>query len=163
MKMTGRRLLFVLFSLGWALSSPAASSDFPGQGDAAFDKLSLDFIARIYPNGSGDVNQFHAAGGMAFTVATLLDGGLLHRDVMTVGGESLNDYARQPQLDREFDGLIVAKLEVQERHVRDAAPISAESPAFTERQVVESRGRPTVPPGGPSSAPPAASSTPPSR
>jgi phosphogluconate dehydratase len=68
-----------------------------------FDRLSacVPLIARIYPNGSGDVNQFHAAGGMAFTIATLLDAGLLHRDVMTVGGETLEDYARTPKLDGE--------------------------------------------------------------
>jgi phosphogluconate dehydratase len=66
-----------------------------------FDRLSscVPLIARIYPNGSGDVNQFHAAGGMAFTIATLLEAGLLHRDIMTVGGESLEDYARTPALD----------------------------------------------------------------
>jgi phosphogluconate dehydratase len=66
-----------------------------------FDRLSsvVPLIARIYPNGSGDVNQFHAAGGMAFTIATLLDARLLHRDVMTVAGESLEEYAREPRLE----------------------------------------------------------------
>ncbi|HSA67779.1 MAG TPA: phosphogluconate dehydratase [Methyloceanibacter sp.] len=65
-----------------------------------FDRLSavVPLIARIYPNGSGDVNQFEAAGGMAFTIATLLDAGLLHRDVVTVGGDDLSDYAREPKL-----------------------------------------------------------------
>ena len=55
------------------------------------DRLSavVPLIARIYPNGSGDVNQFQAAGGMAFTIATLLDAGLLHRDIVTVGGDDL--------------------------------------------------------------------------
>ena len=55
------------------------------------DRLSavVPLIARIYPNGSGDVNHFQAAGGMAFTIATLLDAGLLHRDILTVGGEDL--------------------------------------------------------------------------
>jgi phosphogluconate dehydratase len=69
------------------------------------DRLSsvVPLIARIYPNGSGDVNQFEAAGGMAFTIATLLDAGLLHRDIMTVGGEDLTDYAREPKL--RGDGL----------------------------------------------------------
>jgi phosphogluconate dehydratase len=61
----------------------------------------VPLIARIYPNGSGDVNQFHAAGGMAFTIATLLEAGLLHRDIVTVGGDSLEDYARTPKLDGE--------------------------------------------------------------
>src|SRR5213593_520137 len=68
-----------------------------------FDRLSavVPLIARIYPNGSGDVNQFEAAGGMAFTIATLLDAGLLHRDIMTVGGDDLGDYAREPTLQGE--------------------------------------------------------------
>ena len=68
-----------------------------------FDRLSaaVPLIARVYPSGSGDVNQFHAAGGMAFTIATLLEAGLLHRDIMTVGGDSLNDYAREPVLNGE--------------------------------------------------------------
>jgi phosphogluconate dehydratase len=68
-----------------------------------FDRLSaaVPLIARIYPNGSGDVNQFQAAGGMAFTIATLLEAGLLHRDILTVAGESLEDYAREPKLEGE--------------------------------------------------------------
>ena len=65
------------------------------------DRLSaaVPLIARIYPNGSGDVNAFQAAGGMAFTIRTLLDAGLLHGDIRTVAGESLDDYAREPALD----------------------------------------------------------------
>jgi phosphogluconate dehydratase len=68
-----------------------------------FDRLSavVPLIARIYPNGSGDVNQFEAAGGMAFTIATLLDAGLLHRDILTVAGDDLGDYAREPKLQGE--------------------------------------------------------------
>ena len=64
------------------------------------DRLSaaVPLIARIYPNGSGDVNDFQAAGGMAFTIATLLDAGLLHRDILTVGGESFEEYAQEPKL-----------------------------------------------------------------
>jgi phosphogluconate dehydratase len=70
------------------------------------DQLSsvVPLIARIYPNGAGDVNQFEAAGGMAFTIATLLEAGLLHRDVMTIAGENLGDYAREPRL--ESDRLV---------------------------------------------------------
>ncbi len=56
-------------------------------------------IARVYPNGSGDVNAFHAAGGMAFVIATLLEAGLLHRDVMTVWDGDLGAYARTPRLE----------------------------------------------------------------
>ena len=63
-----------------------------------FDELSaaVPLIARVYPGGAADVNQFHAAGGMAFTIRTLLDAGLLHGDIPTVGGASLADYARDP-------------------------------------------------------------------
>ncbi|QEH77152.1 phosphogluconate dehydratase [Sphingomonas sp. C8-2] len=67
------------------------------------DRLSaaVPLIARVYPNGSGDVNHFQAAGGMAYVVATLLDGGYLHRDIMTVAGDDLGAYAREPALDGE--------------------------------------------------------------
>ncbi|TAK06677.1 MAG: phosphogluconate dehydratase [Rhizorhabdus sp.] len=67
------------------------------------DRLSsaVPLIARVYPNGAGDVNHFQAAGGMAYVIATLIDGGLLHRDILTVAGQDLGDYARDPQLDGE--------------------------------------------------------------
>ena len=55
-------------------------------------------LARIYPNGSADVNHFHAAGGMAFLTRELLDAGLLHGDIATVGGESLAAYTQEPAL-----------------------------------------------------------------
>ena len=58
-------------------------------------------LARIYPNGSADVNQFHAAGGMAFLVRELLAAGLLHPDTVTVGGEGLAPYALAPELEGE--------------------------------------------------------------
>ncbi|WP_165323517.1 phosphogluconate dehydratase [Rhizorhabdus phycosphaerae] len=67
------------------------------------DRLSaaVPLIARVYPNGSGDVNHFQAAGGMAYVIATLIDGGLLHRDILTVAGKDLGDYAADPTLDGE--------------------------------------------------------------
>ncbi len=58
-------------------------------------------MARIYPNGSADVNHFHAAGGMGFLIRELLDAGLLHRDVVTVGGADLSAYAQEPTLEGE--------------------------------------------------------------
>ena len=58
-------------------------------------------LARVYPNGSADVNRFHAAGGMGFLVRELLDAGLLHEDKVTVSGGSMRDYAREPWLDGE--------------------------------------------------------------
>ena len=62
----------------------------------------VPLIARVYPNGSGDVNDFHQAGGMGFVASTLLDAGLLHGDVLTAGGDALGEYASAPALDQEL-------------------------------------------------------------
>ena len=64
------------------------------------DRLSsvVPLIARIYPNGSEDVNAFHAAGGMAFAIRTLVDAGLLHGDILTVATGGLGAYANAPDL-----------------------------------------------------------------
>jgi phosphogluconate dehydratase len=59
----------------------------------------VPLIARIYPNGSSDVNHFQAAGGIGFVIRTLLDQGLLHGDILTVAGEGLAGQAREPALD----------------------------------------------------------------
>jgi phosphogluconate dehydratase len=56
-------------------------------------------LARIYPNGTADVNQFHAAGGMAFITRELLSAGLLHGDTITVAGAGLGAYTQEPWLD----------------------------------------------------------------
>jgi phosphogluconate dehydratase len=65
-----------------------------------FNDLSdvVPLLARIYPNGSADVNHFHAAGGMGFLIRELLDAGLLHGDVLTVAGQGLIPYTREPWL-----------------------------------------------------------------
>jgi phosphogluconate dehydratase len=55
-------------------------------------------VARVYPNGSADVNHFHAAGGTGYVIRTLLDNGLLHEDVRTAWGDGLRHYTREPQL-----------------------------------------------------------------
>ncbi len=55
-------------------------------------------LARVYPNGSADINHFHAAGGVAFLVHTLLRAGLLHDDVLTVAGRGLWHYTTEPRL-----------------------------------------------------------------
>ena len=58
----------------------------------------VPLLARVYPNGQADVNHFHAAGGMAFLIGTLLDAGLLHEDVTTIAGPGLSRYRREPTL-----------------------------------------------------------------
>ena len=70
------------------------------------DELSgaVPLLARIYPSGSADVNDFHHAGGMAFTARTLLGAGLLHGDTVTAGADDFEAYSKCPQLDGE--GLV---------------------------------------------------------
>ena len=59
----------------------------------------VPLLARVYPNGSADVNHFHAAGGMGFLMHELLSAGLLHGDVATVMGQGLSAYTQEPWLD----------------------------------------------------------------
>ncbi len=65
-----------------------------------FDALSqaVPLLAKIYPNGKADVNHYHAAGGMAFLIRNLLEGGLLHEEVTTVMGKGLTRYTEEPRL-----------------------------------------------------------------
>jgi phosphogluconate dehydratase len=58
----------------------------------------VPLLARVYPNGSADVNHFHAAGGMGFLMQELLANGLLHGDVTTVMGQGLTAYTNEPCL-----------------------------------------------------------------
>ena len=59
----------------------------------------VPLLARVYPNGAGDVNHFHAAGGMSFIVRELLGAGLIHPDTLTVSQGGMAEYAREPSLD----------------------------------------------------------------
>ncbi len=64
------------------------------------DELSAatPLITRVYPNGSGDVNHFHAAGGMGFVIRELIASGHLHADIRTVAGDDLSAYGQEPFL-----------------------------------------------------------------
>lgn len=63
-----------------------------------FSELSqaVPLLARVYPNGSADVNHFHAAGGLGFVISELLDAGLMHEDVNTVLGHGLSRFCVEP-------------------------------------------------------------------
>lgn len=63
-----------------------------------FSELSevVPLIAKVYPNGQADINQFHAVGGVGTVIRELLAAGLLHENVETVSGSSLGDYATEP-------------------------------------------------------------------
>ncbi len=64
-----------------------------------FSELShiTPLLARIYPNGSADVNQFQDAGGPGFVIRELLGAGLMHADVATVAPGGLAAYGMVPQ------------------------------------------------------------------
>lgn len=67
---------------------------------ADMDELSraVPLLARVYPNGEADVNQFQASGGMAYLVKELRKGGLLNEDVVNIMGEGLDSYEKEPSL-----------------------------------------------------------------
>ncbi len=56
-------------------------------------------LARVYPNGSADVNEFQAAGGPGFVIRELLDAGFMHADVATVAEGGLAAYGALPAQD----------------------------------------------------------------
>ncbi|MBT0571314.1 phosphogluconate dehydratase [Curvibacter sp. CHRR-16] len=56
----------------------------------------VPLLARVYPNGSADVNHFQSAGGPGYIIRELLDAGLMHGDVLTVRPEGLRAFATVP-------------------------------------------------------------------
>jgi phosphogluconate dehydratase len=55
-------------------------------------------IAKIYPNGEADVNQFQAAGGTQLLTRSLISAGLLHENIDTIWGRGLTPYTKEPWL-----------------------------------------------------------------
>ena len=96
-----------------------------------FSELSAatPLLARVYPNGKADVNQFQAAGGPGFVLRELLDSGCLHGDVMTVAEGGMAAYGRVPQL--QADGLLAWRdlpaTPIDDQIVRTAAEPFGES------------------------------------
>jgi phosphogluconate dehydratase len=95
-----------------------------------FDELStkIPLLARIYPNGSADVNHFHAAGGMGLLIRELLQAGLLHADVNTVMGPGLERYTLEPHWENDSLSWIEAPQASRDGDVLRsvAAPFSGE-------------------------------------
>ena len=65
-----------------------------------FDAVSqvTPLMARVYPNGSADINHFHAAGGTGYLFRMLLDMGLMHPDARTCFRNDFADFAVEPVL-----------------------------------------------------------------
>jgi phosphogluconate dehydratase len=82
------------------------------------DQLSsvTPLLARVYPNGSADVNAFQAAGGVAFVARELARGGHIHSDVTTIMGQGIEPYFNEPMIE---DGELVWKPGVAESLNRD--------------------------------------------
>jgi phosphogluconate dehydratase len=60
----------------------------------------VPLLTRIYPNGEADVNHFQAAGGMQVLIRHLLEAGLIHGDILTMGNaHGLAQYTSEPWLD----------------------------------------------------------------
>ncbi|MEG3122463.1 phosphogluconate dehydratase [Sphingomonas sp. GB1N7] len=94
-----------------------------------FDRLSkiVPLIARVYPNGSADVNQFEDAGGMPYVIRELLSAGLMHGDVLTAGGETMADFGTKPEMQGDTLAWADPGASKDESIVRPAtAPFSAE-------------------------------------
>ena len=82
------------------------------------DQLSAvtPLLARIYPNGSADVNAFQAAGGVAFVARELAQAGHIHSDVTTIMGCGIEAYFKEPTM---IDGELVWKDGVVDSLDRD--------------------------------------------
>ena len=59
---------------------------------------SVPLLASVYPNGKADVNEFQKAGGPAFVIRELIQGGCMYADVITSSFGGLAEYAKQPTL-----------------------------------------------------------------
>jgi phosphogluconate dehydratase len=90
--------------------------------DFADISSAVPLLTRIYPNGSADINHFTAAGGMGLLIRELLEGGLLHNDVLTICGQGLEQYTKEPMLDNgelvwrdgpteSFDKQVIANVD----------------------------------------------------
>jgi phosphogluconate dehydratase len=66
-----------------------------------FDAISkvTPLLCKMYPNGSGDVNDFREAGGMAVVIDSLLKLDLIHNDIQTVLGLKMEDFIVKPKLE----------------------------------------------------------------
>jgi phosphogluconate dehydratase len=72
--------------------------------DFAELSAAVPLLARVYPNGEADVNQFQAAGGPGWVLRELLDAGCLHGDVPAVDAGGLRASTRVPHLAADADG-----------------------------------------------------------
>jgi phosphogluconate dehydratase len=68
-----------------------------------FDAISkvTPLLCKMYPNGSGDVNHFREAGGMASVIQSLTELELIHNDVETILGRGLENFIVEPKIQND--------------------------------------------------------------
>jgi phosphogluconate dehydratase len=82
----------------------------------------VPLLARVYPNGTDDVNVFHQSGGMQFLMRELLGAGLLHEDVRTVWGTGLRGYLTEPTMGAN-DEIVWVEGTKKSRNEKVLAPV----------------------------------------
>lgn len=85
-------------------------------------------VTRLYPNGSADVNAFHANGGTPAVIHTLSEQGLLFNNIKTAYGTPLSSAANFPGLDDAgtLQWLSPQQITKDDKVFRDASsPFSA--------------------------------------
>jgi phosphogluconate dehydratase len=92
------------------------------------DLSHVTLLARVYPNGVADVNQFQAAGGPGFVIRELIDAGVMHADVSTVVPGGLREFGKVPErVDERLHWRSLPAAAIDESVVRTAAaPFSEE-------------------------------------
>ena len=85
-------------SIHWIAVARAAGIKLNWEDMDALSRIT-PLLARVYPNGTADVNHMNAAGGLPFLIAQLCEAGLMHADARTVMGEGLEDYAQRATLE----------------------------------------------------------------
>ncbi|MEY4712229.1 MAG: hypothetical protein RIS88_1679, partial [Pseudomonadota bacterium] len=99
-------------------------------------------LARVYPNGSADVNHFQDAGGPGFIIRELMDAGLMHADVATVRPGGLREYTQVPKTQ---DGALHWQVTGPSGDTQVVRPVSAPfSPTGGLRLLTGNLGRSVI-------------------
>jgi phosphogluconate dehydratase len=89
-----------------------------------FDAISkvTPLLCKMYPNGSGDVNHFREAGGMASVIQSLLELELIHEDVETILGHGLENFIVEPKI--QNDKVVFEKVSGASKDTNIVANVS---------------------------------------
>ncbi len=94
-------------TIHWIAIAKAAGIELTWDDMDALSKV-VPLLARVYPNGSADINGFHQAGGTAWIFSQLLAAGLMFQKPFTVNGTDMAAYAERYQMTASGDVQNVA-------------------------------------------------------